>query len=150
MPRKTGTTNQRPPPNKRSAIYLVLEHPPVAQISLCMGGGEVGPDENTIIENILIGRYARPVRVLASNTAQGWKRDVTRHIACAVVVRAQLTGRRLNECRRVCASRTRRCEIAVQLQKLRSDCSPQRLHSKVRISFFGSGSNERRTRYANP
>ena len=57
----------------------------------------MGADENTIIENMLDGGYARPLRVLASNSAHSWEHDVTRDIAYAVVVRAQLTGRRLND-----------------------------------------------------
>lgn len=88
--------NERPhPPSNRPAIaYVVLEQPSEGPTCNSHAICDVGADENTIIENILDGR-SRPLRVLA--TAQSWERDVTKDIACAVVVRAQLTGRRLND-----------------------------------------------------
>jgi hypothetical protein len=49
---------------------------------------EAEADEATIVENILSGQYSRPLRVVAFNTAEGWARDVTEDIACAVLDRA--------------------------------------------------------------
>jgi hypothetical protein len=46
---------------------------------------EAEADEATIV---LSGQYLRPLRVVVFNTAEGWTRDVTEDIACAVLDRA--------------------------------------------------------------
>ena len=62
-------------------VYLVLDD----------FGSRLGPawrevDEadtelEQLIENLLAGQYANPVRIIAFNTAEGWSRDVTEEIA---------------------------------------------------------------------
>lgn len=42
---------------------------------------ESGANERAIIDDILSGRYERPLRVVAFNTDEGWSRDVTKEIA---------------------------------------------------------------------
>ena len=58
---------------------------------------EAEADEATIIANILSGQYSRPLRVVAFNTAEGWARDVTEDIACAVLDRADSERRSIGE-----------------------------------------------------
>jgi hypothetical protein len=41
-------------------------------------------EEWSVIEDILIGQYSKPVRVVAFNTVEGWARDVSQDIARAV------------------------------------------------------------------
>ena len=67
--------------------------------------GELGPtwieiaedssDEDSIIEGILCGEFAHPLRVVAFNTAGGWSRDVSEEIAMKVVAAARNDGREL-------------------------------------------------------
>lgn len=52
-------------------------------------------DRETVIQNLLIGEYRRPVRVIAFNTAEFWSRDVSEDIAWEVVQRAVASGSRL-------------------------------------------------------
>jgi hypothetical protein len=62
-------------------VYLVLDD----------FGGRLGlawretDEANTkleaLLENLLAGQYANPIRIVAFNTAEGWSRDVTEEIA---------------------------------------------------------------------
>ncbi|MGA7388398.1 MAG: hypothetical protein WBW99_10790 [Pseudolabrys sp.] len=61
---------------------------------------EAETDEATIIANILSGQYSRPLRVVAFNTAEGWARDVTEDIACAVLDRAGREHSRIGQAAR--------------------------------------------------
>ena len=54
--------------------------------------GEAEADEKTIVDNIISGEYACPVRVVAFNTAEGWALDVTEDIARAVQAVRWLLG----------------------------------------------------------
>ena len=58
---------------------------------------EAEADEATIVESILTGRYSHPLRVVAFNTAEGWARDVTEHIAQAALSRAQSEHRSIGK-----------------------------------------------------
>src|SRR5579872_2352462 len=40
-----------------------------------------GTDRETLIHDLLDGRYNYPIRIIAFNTAEGWSRDVTVEIA---------------------------------------------------------------------
>ena len=67
--------------------------------------GELGPawieiaensaDEDSIIEGILCGEFAHPLRVVAFNTAGRWSRDVSEEIAMKVVADARNDDREL-------------------------------------------------------
>jgi len=67
--------------------------------------GELGPtwieiaedssDEDSIIEGILCGEFAHPLRVVAFNTTGRWSRDVSEEIAMKVVAAARDDGREL-------------------------------------------------------
>jgi hypothetical protein len=54
---------------------------------------EHSADEDSIIEGILCGEFAHPLRVVAFNTAGGWSRDVSEDIALKVVTAARDDGR---------------------------------------------------------
>ena len=54
-------------------------------------------DRETVIHNMLVGEYKKPVRVIAFNTAEFWSRDVSEEIAWDVVKRAVASGSRLPE-----------------------------------------------------
>jgi hypothetical protein len=45
-------------------------------------------DRETIIRNLISGRYTAPLRVIAFNTAEGWSRDVSEDVANEVLDRA--------------------------------------------------------------
>ena len=67
--------------------------------------GELGPtwieiaedsaDKDSIIEGILCGEFAHPLRVVAFNTTERWSRDVSEEIAMKVVAAARNDGREL-------------------------------------------------------
>jgi hypothetical protein len=81
--------NQTPlaPGDSDVTVYVVLnDFGPLGRAYVETDEAEA--DEATIIENILSGQYLHPVRVVAFNTAEGWARDVTEDIACAVLDRA--------------------------------------------------------------
>jgi hypothetical protein len=42
---------------------------------------EDSTDRETLIRDLVIGLYSKPVRIVAFNTAEGWSRDVTVDIA---------------------------------------------------------------------
>jgi hypothetical protein len=54
-------------------------------------------DERTIIDHLLRGQYARPVRVVAFNTAELTSRDASEDIARAVAERARNEHRKLSK-----------------------------------------------------
>ena len=42
---------------------------------------EADTELEKLIENLLAGQYANPIRIVAFNTVEGWSRDVTKEIA---------------------------------------------------------------------
>ena len=56
---------------------------------------EDSADEDSIIEGILCGEFAHPLRVVAFNTAGRWSRDVSEEVAMKVVAAARNDGREL-------------------------------------------------------
>lgn len=52
-------------------------------------------DRETVIQNLLLGEYRKPVRVVAFNTSEFWSRDVSEDIAWEVINRAVKSGSRL-------------------------------------------------------
>jgi hypothetical protein len=46
----------------------------------------------SVVNDLLTGQFSEPVRVVASNTAQGWSRDVSEDVARAVVKQAVESG----------------------------------------------------------
>jgi hypothetical protein len=56
---------------------------------------EEASDAETVIRNLMVGEYKKPVRVVAFNTSEGWARDMSEDIAWEVVKRAADSGSRL-------------------------------------------------------
>ena len=52
-------------------------------------------DATTVVQNLLHGRYAQPLRVIALNVDEGWSRDVSEAIAAKVRDVAEHEGREL-------------------------------------------------------
>ena len=52
-------------------------------------------DFETVITNLLDGRFSNPIRVVAFNTAEGWSRDVSEVVALELRVRCANQGREL-------------------------------------------------------
>jgi hypothetical protein len=52
-------------------------------------------DRETLVQNLLVGHYKKPIRVVAFNTAEFWSRDVSEDVAWEVVHRAVANGSRL-------------------------------------------------------
>src|SRR5215213_1600166 len=55
-------------------------------------------DFETVITNLLDGRFSNPIRVVAFITAEGWSRDVSQDVALELRVRCTDQGRELPEC----------------------------------------------------
>jgi len=53
---------------------------------------EESADRQAIIDDLIDGQYANPVRVIAFNTAQGWSRDVSPEIADLISQRCARDG----------------------------------------------------------
>jgi hypothetical protein len=49
-------------------------------------------DLETTITDLITGQYDRPVRVVASNTAEGWSADVSEDIAREIMRRLDVAG----------------------------------------------------------
>ena len=80
-------------PGGEPSVYLVMDDP----------GGRLGriwreveaeaTDYETVIRDLLSGKYSNPVRVVSFNTSEGWSRDVSREVAedlqqrCAIEMR---------------------------------------------------------------
>ncbi len=70
-------------PTQDAATYLVLDEFPDGRIF--RETDEAEADRDTVVQDIVSGQYKKPVRVIAFNTAEGWARDVTQHIAREIV-----------------------------------------------------------------
>jgi hypothetical protein len=59
---------------------------------------EIGPLETgkaAVIRNMIAGEYDHPIHVVALNPSEGWARDVSAHIARAVLDKAASDARSL-------------------------------------------------------
>ena len=74
-------------------VYIVLNDFGPLGHAYCGKPDGTDADEETIVENILSGRYSHPLGVVAFNAAEGWARDVTEDIARAVLSRASTERR---------------------------------------------------------
>lgn len=70
-----------PPTNDELTVYQVLDDLGTLLGPVWREIDEASANEQAIIDDILSGQYARPLRVVAFNTDEGWSRDVTREIA---------------------------------------------------------------------
>ena len=71
-------------------IYLVVD---------CIGLGEARreaeverPDLDSVIADLLAGRFNEPVRIMAFNTLEHWSRDISKEIAGEIRVLCDIEG----------------------------------------------------------
>jgi hypothetical protein len=78
--RQSGASFASP---KQAATYLVLDE--LKHGRFFRETDETQADRERLIQDIVSGRYKKPVRVIAFNTAEGWARDVTHDLAREIV-----------------------------------------------------------------
>ena len=72
-------------------IYLVLEDFGARAGCAWRETDEADTDLETILQNLLSGQYAYPVRIVSFNPVEGWSRDATSDVADALAQRASDT-----------------------------------------------------------
>ncbi|MBR0882931.1 hypothetical protein ABIF65_005561 [Bradyrhizobium japonicum] len=69
-------------------IYLVLEDFGARAGCARRETDEADTDLDIILQNLLSGQYAYPVRIVSFNPVEGWSRDATSEVADALAQRA--------------------------------------------------------------
>jgi hypothetical protein len=93
-------------------VHVVLDHfGPLGQAY--RGADPDAAEEETIIGNLLTGRYSRPQRVVAFSLADDWAHDVTTKIAFKVLQRALTQGLTLPASTRAMVERAIDTEVRV-------------------------------------
>ncbi|MCD9819813.1 hypothetical protein [Bradyrhizobium japonicum] len=69
-------------------IYLVLEDFGARAGCAWRETDEVETDFEDVLQNLLSGQYAYPVRIVSFNPVEGWSRDATSDVADALAQRA--------------------------------------------------------------
>ncbi|MET4243747.1 hypothetical protein ABIB07_007012 [Bradyrhizobium sp. RT10b] len=62
-------------------IYLLLEDFGARADCAWRETDEADTDLEAVLENLLSGQYAYPVRIVSFNPVKGWSRDATSHVA---------------------------------------------------------------------
>jgi hypothetical protein len=70
-------------------VYLVVDDFGVALGCAWCGTRTDSTDRQSLIRDLLEGRYTHPVRILAFNATEGWSRGVSVEIAEALLRRAE-------------------------------------------------------------
>ena len=80
------------PSDDGETVYLVLDD--FGDLGRCWRETdmETAADLETVIADLLKGEYANPVRVIGSNTAEGWSRDVSEDVASELQYRCDRQG----------------------------------------------------------
>jgi hypothetical protein len=78
---------------------------------------EADTDLETVLQNLLSGQYANPVRIVSFNPVEGWSRDATSDIADAPAQRAANTDAEVSSALQdfIAANATRRFDIQLAL-----------------------------------
>lgn len=72
-------------------IYVVVEaHPPHA--SCDVAGKAERTDIETVISDLLAGRFSDPIEVLAFNTIEHWRDDLSEFVAQEICCRCDIEG----------------------------------------------------------
>jgi len=82
-----------PPTDDELTMYQVLDD--LGKHRVWCEMDEARANEQGIIDDILNGRFKRPVRVVAINIDEGWSLDVTKDIAAKLLDDACTQGRSL-------------------------------------------------------
>ena len=76
-------------PGDDQTVYLVADD--FGKLGRCWRETEMeNNDLETVINGLLAGEYKNPLRVVGFNTAEGWARDVSQHVAVEIRRRCDL------------------------------------------------------------
>ncbi|MDI3567204.1 hypothetical protein [Bradyrhizobium sp. Arg816] len=98
-------------------IYLVLEDFGARAGCAWRETDEADTDLEIILQNLLSGQYAYPVRIVSFNPVEGWSRDVTSDVADALAQRAADTDAAVSSALKdfIAANATRRIDMQLAL-----------------------------------
>ena len=91
MPRSEPGTGWKVPYGADQTIYLVVDRQGRQGSVYCEVEIE-RTDVETIVADLLAGRFYDPVRVTAYNTLEHWSRDISRDIATEIQTRCDIDG----------------------------------------------------------
>lgn len=92
-----GNQSTAIPSSDVGAVHMVLDSRDGGRTCFYSEVDEVDARKKNIIENILVGRYLHPIRVIAFDLTRGWARDVTPEVAAAVLNCARTEHRKLSQ-----------------------------------------------------
>jgi len=98
-------------------IYLVLEDFGARAGCAWRETDEADTDLETVLQDIISGQYAYPVRIVCFNPVEGWSRDATADVADALAERAANTDAEITPALRdfINANATRRFDLQLAL-----------------------------------
>ncbi|MBR0822423.1 hypothetical protein [Bradyrhizobium liaoningense] len=98
-------------------IHLVLEDFGARAGCAWRETDEADTDIETVLQNLLSGQYAYPVRIASFNPVEGWSRDATSDIADALAQRAADTDADISSALQdfIAANATRRFDTQLAL-----------------------------------
>ena len=98
-------------------IYLVLEDFGARAGCAWRETDEADTDLETVLQNLLSGQYAYPVRIVSFNPVEGWSRDATSDVADALAQRAADTDAEIASALQafITANATRRFDMQLAL-----------------------------------
>ena len=98
-------------------IYLVLEDFGERAGCAWRETDEADTDLETILQNLVSGQYAYPVRIVSFNPVEGWSRDATSEVADALAQRAADTHTEVSSALQdfIAANATRRFDMQLAL-----------------------------------
>ncbi|WP_038944820.1 hypothetical protein [Bradyrhizobium japonicum] len=98
-------------------IYLVLEDFGARAGCAWRETDEAATDLEIILQNLLSGQYAYPVRIITFNPVEGWSRDATSDVADALAQRAADTDAKISSALQdfIAANATKRFEMQLAL-----------------------------------
>ncbi|WP_027574653.1 hypothetical protein [Bradyrhizobium sp. WSM1743] len=98
-------------------IYLVLEDFGARAGCAWRETDEADTDLDTVLQDILSGQYAYPVRIVCFNPVEGWSRDATSDIADALAERTANRGAEITPALQdfINANATRRFDVQLAL-----------------------------------
>ncbi|MET4033034.1 MULTISPECIES: hypothetical protein [unclassified Bradyrhizobium] len=98
-------------------IYLVLEDFGARAGCAWRETDEADTDFESVLQNLLSGQYAYPVRIVSFNPVEGWSRDATSDVADALAQRAADTDSEISSALQdfIAANATRRLDMQLAL-----------------------------------
>ncbi|MET4236229.1 hypothetical protein ABIB83_008745 [Bradyrhizobium sp. I1.8.5] len=98
-------------------IYLVLEDFGARAGCAWRETDEADTDLEGVLQNLLSGQYAYPVRIVSFNPVEGWSRDATSDVADALAQRAADTDAEISSALQafIAANATKRFDMQLAL-----------------------------------